>query len=266
MVICSNCQHPVDETATDTCPICKTALNAKSAAEEPQASAVPTPAVLNVAAASPVSSLPPPAPVTGGFTRKMTLSGEYIDVPNPTNATSPRPGTIPPPSGASPSRSGASARTRSKETPTTKKSSSSVAVIVVVLLLAVGCIGGYVWWTHRTNPQSQAQKYVDALKSQDWNSLYSLTDFSAQDKQKYPDAASFSTAMKAQPILGIILKSLSSANLKAQPPTSNDGSNAVVPVSLSLSLEGHTFNHTINLNLVNKSGFWMVKPTQSMGM
>ncbi len=266
MVICSNCQHPVDETATDTCPICKTSLNAKAVAEDAPAAPVMAQPIMTTAATSPVSSLPPPAPATGGFTRKMTLSGEYIDVPNPTNPVATRPGTVPPPTGNGAShRGGSAARPRSKET-TASKSSSGTVALVLVLLLIVGCVGGYVWWIHRTNPQSQAQKYVDALKSQDWNTVYSLTDFSTQDKQKYPDATSFSTAMKSAPFLSVILKSLSSASMTAQPPTSNDGSTAVVPVNLTISLAGHTFNHSINLNMVNKGGFWMVKRAPSMGM
>lgn len=291
MVICPNCQHPVDETATDTCPICKSSIasgkSVKPVQESPEPATVASGA--NSARATlPTSlnsqgnvrnanlngdnddlpaakNLPPPSLDTQGYVRKMTLSGEYIDVPNPMSNQAVRPGTIPLPSGSMPARRPGPRPFEGEQPKQASKSGRFVAIFLVVLLV-LGSIGGYAWWTHRTNPQDQAQKYLNAVKAQDWTTVYNLTDLSAQDLQKYPDASSFSAALKGQPLLGIILKSLSNAQLVAQPPSSNDGHTAVVPMKMSLTFNGQTFNHTVNLNMINRGGFWKIKRTAGMGM
>ncbi len=251
MMPCPHCEHPVDETSTDTCPICKSKL---FAVQQPSQQTPPPAEPLKPVSISSLSGAPamPAAPASvSGVKRRVTLTGEVIEEPDAPAA--PVAGQAPRPAYARPSYTNVTS-TPKENTGGEKKSSHLAAILVTVCLLAVAGLGGWYYYMHRTNPKDQANKWVAAFKAQDWKTIYNLTELSAQAQQQTPNADAFASKMQqVGPPLAIFTNSM---QMQAQDPTSDDGHTAVVPIKMTISLLGHTQSKNINLNMVNDNGIW----------
>ncbi|HEV2473599.1 MAG TPA: hypothetical protein VGS41_13075 [Chthonomonadales bacterium] len=134
------------------------------------------------------------------------------------------------------------------------------AFVAVILLLLVG--GGGYWFLHRTNPKDQMNRFVTALKAQDWQTMYTLID----DKTgKYKDADDFASQTKSQidsnPLARTVMGMISNADIKVGEPTMNDGT-ATVP--LTVTIMGATIP-AANIHLTDHYGLWKIDSGSAAG-
>ena len=282
MIRCSRCDQPVDETAVTSCPFCYTPILPQEAASEKPEEASSAPAPIGLAggmAAAPIpmrSATPPPptrplsplsSPSNPGT--RVSLTGEVIESAMPPQATNQpmQPGGYAGGSlGGSPptSRPGSpSATARTRESSASAKSSSGnvagIAAAIVVIFLV--CFGGWWYMQHRTNPKGQAEKVINAFKTQDWKALYELTEMTADQKAKYPDFAtwdadrkqSFEKVPGGEQVVESIAKSIDSVSIGE--PTFEDGK-ASVPVSFSITLMGLKADQKQTFPMKNIGGIW----------
>ena len=287
MVVCSRCGHQVDETRMQACPLCATPLPHPNAAQQQGQSAAPPGQPMASQMPPQPSSGIPGVPSAGGYApqgmpssplippgARVSLTGEVYEpnapqTPPPSyvgggGGLPPRPGMAPPRPGAPNAPRPASSPYR-RETAATARSGSGgaiVAVLLVLLLLGGGGFGGYWYWTHRTNPKDQTQKFCNALKAQDFKAMYELTDRGADNTTEEQFESKLKQTFNALPGLFDAMKNLT---YTAGEATIN-GDTATVPVAISgnisLSLMGQTINQAVNnkmnISLKNDSGIWKI--------
>jgi hypothetical protein len=294
MINCPRCEQPVDETVRTTCPLCFTPLRPEPDAAQPQPGvasppAAPGPGGLGGAyGASPAAPLyqsaapslgapvqpmamplnaPAASPGRSQNTR-MTLNGDIIEAPPTPSAAAPAGGNYAPRPGAPRPNYSTPARA---ETRTKSGGGSSVAIVLVLLVvLGGGSFGGYYWWTHRSTPKETVTKFLNALKTQDWKTIYEQTELNDQMKSQYTSAQDFADKTKAQldskPGAGQLISSLfSGMKFEVQEPKDNDGNTASVPVKLTVSILGRDVTQTQNIKVKNIDGAWKVSSDVGAG-
>ena len=298
MVNCPRCQQPVDETARATCPLCFTPLagaGASGSAPAPNmpgsapggvpplnapygAAPSPTPGVMPLNGPAPLNA--PPAPMPGvnpmptapmgmplstptiGANQRMTLSGEVIDAPAPMAQA---------PMGNSQYQAKqAYGAPRREEAPANSGGGAKSAVIAVLLfaLLGGGGFGGWYFWTHRTNPKDQAQRFLNGLKTMDTKTMYETVEM---DTDKYKDEQDFVTQSNAQldknPAAKQMLTSMfEGLTFKAGDAKYDSATEATVPVktsgTITMSFFGQSKSQSVDktsqIKMKNFGGVWKV--------
>lgn len=150
------------------------------------------------------------------------------------------------------------------------KPSKSTTFYMVMAILCVFLAGGAVYggifaFTHyRTNPKTQADRYLAALKTMDLNTLYDTT---AINPIKFPNAKVYASKVneKTQKQVKNLLSTVDFQT--GTPVITND--DATIPVTVSgtavLEMSGKKFtiplNAQINMEMHNYDGLWKVVPT-----
>jgi hypothetical protein len=300
MVTCPRCEQPVDETVRNTCPLCFTPLEPQANAQQTQPGAaqnVGMPGAPN-RQAQPLAapSLSASAPPLGGASAQptaMPLNGQPLGAPAqpaavPLNASSAAPLRNPntrmtlngdiieaPPSqaqaaptiGNSPAARPAAPRPAYGVAPRKQEASRSAGstatlVVVVLLVLCLGGFGGYYYMMHRTNPKDQVQKYLSAIKTQDYKTIYEVMEQTEEAKAKYKDAQDFADQTKSMvatsPYGSALVTIESGMTFTIKDAKDNNGSTATVPTTMSISAGGKTYNVDMDLKMKNFNGIWKV--------
>jgi len=306
MVSCSRCGQQVDETVRDTCPLCFTPLQPQANAPQaqpgaaqyvglagaplrqaqplggpsqyqpdaPPGGAPPQPSAMPLNAeqigAQPAAmprNAPSAAPLRAPNTR-MSLNGDIIDTPQNQAQSAPSIGNSPANRPAAP-RPAYGVAPRKQEAPGTAARATALRVVAVLVVLGLAGFGRWYYMMHRTNPKDQATKYLAAIKTQDWATIYDITEQTEQNKAKFKDAQDFAAQTKSaidKSSFGTLLTTaLSSATFEAQDAKENNGSTAVVPIKVSGSALGQTFNQSVDLKMKNFDGIWKIS-TDNKGM
>lgn len=280
MLICPRCAQQVDETAHAACPHCFTPLPAAGfQAEVPAAGQIPH------GQSSPGQPLAPPAYApqlsrSGGA--RVSLTGEVID----DHAASASPpsyvgGGAParPPIGIAPRPEGTVSRIVSRGVPVPEaraKSGGAPIVVFLIGLLVLGGLGAGGWWflTPHSSPKAVVQKFDTAIAANDWKTLYSLIEMSADAKSQYPNADTFASSMtdqlakaRSNPLGTAVVDAFTKAYQTAQigePTVTGDSATVPVTITISLSLMGTTRDKTstqqVPLRKVN--GAWKIDGLQ----
>lgn len=193
-------------------------------------------------------SQPPPSPLG-----RTSLTGEAMPDLQPARPplTTERAFPPPRPAGIAP-RPLAGRAAGSPENPARSGAAGVVVAIVVALILAVAA-GGWYYWNHRTNPQQQAQKFLDAEKALDFQKMEDLTT-----------ADGVATLKAAQQKLGqsAVAKSFVDSITAGITLTAGQaevtGDTATVPVAISGSVFGRSISKAVDLKMVCESGIWKV--------
>ncbi len=307
MIKCVRCGQMVDETERTTCPHCFTPLASAEGEGHPD----PT---VQVAPIVPMQLIP--GTVIGN--KRVSLTGELIEIDPPTNKPSYAGGTpappppvappgaptssgttlgvrktpgvkgkspaslapmapLPPPSSApapSPSLTAnaapppntaprpASAPIRPASASSSKRSSSSGIIAVLLALVVLGA-GGYWFMQNRTNPKDNAEKWLRALLTKDYKTVFELTN--AGPKSQSKSAADWKKAMQTKADMGVLGQTTPEdlfSQLKAhvtkvdEPKTSDSGTN--VPITVTLSVNGQEISRVNQVPMKKVNGVWKV--------
>jgi hypothetical protein len=301
MVTCPRCQQPVDETVRSTCPLCFTPIPQANQAggplmgasldppapltgptvygqETPPQTAYPSPGMQQSPGTMP-NPLPsgPRPPLNPGA--RISLTGEVIESGMPSGSppsyVSGGP-AVPPrvPNTGLPSHAKAPVRRPQEAAPERARGGNIVGIVVAFVVILGGCIGGWYWWMHRTNPKDQALAVYKAFLSQDFKTAYTLSAFGPNGKKTYPDADSFAAAQQTAannliskiPGGQTLLDAVKAAAAKAAAtaavgePTIN-GDTAEVPTSCDLTLMGRTVKVKGAAHMINEAGMWKLDLT-----
>ena len=300
MVNCPRCQQPVDETARATCPLCFTPLAGAGASGPAPAPVTPGSApggVPPLNANAPYGSAPsaapgvmplngpapqnaysapmpginpmPAAPVgmplsapTIGANQRMTLSGEVIDAPTPMAQA---------PMGNSQYQAKPAYGAPRREEVSANSGGGAKSAVIVLLLFALlggGGFGGWYFWTHRTNPRDQAQRFFNGLKTLNAKTMYETVE---SDTDKYKDEQDFITQTDAQldknPAAKQMLTSMfEGLTFKVGEPKYDSATEATVPVTttgtITMSFFGQSKSQSVDkttqIKMKNFNGIWKV--------
>lgn len=213
----------------------------------------------------------------GGGDVRVSLTGEVLEVAQPTQRGT-GPGGYGPPPGAqqgpgprrpnSPTPSGASrARGAGLAYEQEPKKTNPVGIILLVLLIAGGGVGGWWWYNNRTNPKDQAIAIYNAFfKEQDYKKFYALAAFNDTDKKKYPDADTFTkdgiSKISSNPAAKAGLDKLKDmlSDITVGEPTITGGK-ADVPTSTKLTIAGQNISMKGTAHMIKEGGIWKLDLT-----
>jgi hypothetical protein len=149
---------------------------------------------------APVSGVPglaQPA-ATPGVERRVSLSGEVIEVPivqtrpaaGPPTAGGPRPPSGGP-AGTAPRAAGGIGMTRDERlaaarAPEQKSYAGLIGAVVTLLVLAVATVGGLMWYSNTTLPVKAATAFLEGIKTQKWAEVYDMIEFTAAARADMP--------------------------------------------------------------------------------
>ncbi len=261
MVKCPRCEQLVDEMVRTTCPLCFTPITADpNAPASPQVSAAPEadPAVPGVAPMTLNSqAAPPPRPGSQTAGGRVSLMGEII----PDDPAAPQSFT-----GANVQQMKDPRATLSdqnfEEAETSNRRKNLISYLMFFVVVFGG--GGYYWWYgHRTNPQDQLKKYIEATKNLDYKRMYELTALTDEQKKSIPDADAFQGQAKSAASVvggeGALKKLLSGMTLvSVSEPKTDDKGATKVEAKLNFSFGGQTFPVNRTVEMKNEGGLWKV--------
>jgi hypothetical protein len=211
-----------------------------------------------------------PIPMQPGA--RVSLTGEVIEpgmsasAPPPSYVGAPLPNMQAPPRPVGPAAPSRSYSVRRAESPEKSGGGAAAALALVLLMALAGGVGGWWFLHHRANPKAQAEKFLTALKAQDWKTVYETSEV---DTTQFPTAQEFADKTKAgldkMPGAATLLNSLfASLEFKVGDPTI-DGDTATVPVTVSGAFMGQSFNQSQKLKMTNVNGVWKVARNQGAG-
>ncbi|MCX6358580.1 MAG: hypothetical protein NT029_02140 [Armatimonadetes bacterium] len=202
MIVCPKCGSTVPDGRT-TCQICSGPIDPVKdqggpiGLKVPEARTAPPAGAGTIAPVSGVPGLAQPA-ATPGVERRVSLSGEVIEVPivqtrptaGPPTAGGPRPPSGGP-AGPAPRAAGGIGMTRDERlaaarAPEQKSYAGLISAVVTLLVLAVAAMGGLMWYSNTALPANTATAFLEGIKAQKWAEVYDMVEFSAADRANTP--------------------------------------------------------------------------------
>ena len=220
------------------------------------------------------------APAMGGGDVRVSLTGEVMEVQQPT-ARGTGPGGYGPPPGAGPGGrpGGPGGRQAAPAGPQRAqgagiayekpaKKSNPVGIIMLVIVLIGGGAGGWWWWNQKKQaPVLAADRYVQALKSNDWKATFKMVEFSPDQVKQFENFGGIdSAADKIDSLMKLSGATVTVKDYSAKLLT-NDGATATVQLKMTVdaSSKGGTTTQTIDqpmpFKLVN--GEWKVDASKA---
>ncbi len=251
--------------ATPVTPAAPAAPAGPAASGEPVAGipGIPTPSTTPEARPNYLQPTASAAPMGGDI--RTSLTGEVMEVAQPSprgtgpGGYGPPPGA-PQPKGRGPAPAAGPAR-RYAGMPTEKAEAKSgsggmVAIILVVLLLAGGGAFGWWWWQKQQAPVRAVVKVHEAAKANDWRTVFHMVELPEQFKQQIEMAGGIdkvadftATAMKSA---GFVLKDYQVLESKTE------GDTATVKVKTTETVRGADKTETTDVKLKLVNGEWKV--------
>lgn len=210
----------------------------------------------------------------GGGDVRVSLTGEVMEVPQPT-ARGTGPGGYGPPPGAGPSpkRPGSGpmpagpprARGAGIAYEEPRKKGSPIGIILLVILLLGGGAGGWWWYNNRTNPKDQALLAYKSILKQDWRKVVDLvawpTSHTKADEDQFVKGAEESYSRTKAMMPPGVAEAVENMEVSVGDPTIS-GSTADVPTTGKMSLMGRDVTLKGTAHMVREGGIWKLDFTQ----
>ncbi len=294
---CPKCGAGVTEDKT-SCPICFADLEAVGCASGPTGLQIPNlghevpeeelvagiPGIDN----RPKPNEPPPNYMSGGGGMgggggevRVSLTGEVLEVMQPTPRNMPGPGGIPAPgnrpmTGPVPPAGARGSHLRPIREEAGPKSTAGPVALILLLIIVFGGggYGGWYWYNNRTNPKDQALKVVDAYKNFNWKELFILIAWSSDTKytaDQFANEAEKQVSQAKTMGMGQLVdqaKQLLQGIKTTAGEPKIDGNKAEVPMTHNIQIAGRTQTTQGTARMIRQGGIWkldltMVSPSAS---